>query len=192
GRIALVDADTGQMAPFTLPATNRNCGSVRLAPDASDTVFVACSGFSRPFGDEVRVRATSGVYRLRIVDGEPQLLDAWRPREDASRPVAVQNVVPLSSQRFFGVRFGELDARGDEAFIVDLLTGEATLLFRSTDAFSIGLPAFDAATGLLVVPDSSARVLRRYRLQPSGDFIDEGTIAFSDGPLPPYQAYLVP
>ncbi|MEO1481088.1 MAG: hypothetical protein AAFU77_03200 [Myxococcota bacterium] len=191
GQVALIDVGTAQVSGFALPAASRNCGNLRAVPDREDLVMVACSGFAQPFGDEPQVRASSGVYVLRITRGQAELVESWEPADDMSRPLALQNVVPLGATQFLAVEFGTFGVSGDEAFVVDMETGEATSLFAATAAFSIGLSAYDSATGVLLVPDSASGALRRYREDTNG-FSLETSLTFSDGPLPPRSMYLLP
>lgn len=191
GQVALINVDTAQLTPFALPAAARNCGTVRAVPNAADLVMVACIGFARPFGDAPQVRASSGVYVLRVTGGQAELVRSWEPAADLSRPLALEKLTPLSATQFLAVDYGTFGAMGDEAFIVDMTTGAATSLFSAGSAFAIGVSAYDPSTGVLLVPDQGERVLRRYRENAAG-FELEASLTFTDGPLPPYSAYLLP
>ena len=191
GQVALINVDSAQLTPFVLPETARNCGSVRAVPNANDLVMVACTGFARPLGDKPQIRASSGVYVLRIAGGQAELMRSWEPRDDVRRPLAVNNLSPLSATRFIAVDHGTIDETGDEAFVVNMSTGEATSLFTAGAAFVIGTSSYDPSTGLLLVPDAADATLRRYR-DNSGVFDLEASLTFTDDPLPPRRAYLLP
>ena len=191
GQVALINVDSAQLTPFVLPETARNCGSVRAVPNENDLVMVTCTGFARPFGDEPQVRASSGVYVLRIAGGQAEIVRSWEPRDHVRRPLAVNNLNPLSATRFIAVDYGTFGETGDEAFVVDMSTGEATSLFTAGAAFAIGISAYDPSTGLLLVPDTADAALKRYRDDP-GVFDLEASLTFTDDPLPPRRAYLLP
>lgn len=192
GRVALIDVDTLGVQDFALPTASRNCGSVRMVPGSVDRVMVACSGFAAPFGDEAQLRASSGVYVVRVSGGGAEVIRSWEPR-DGRVPLAVTNVVPLDETTFVGVDGGTLGREGDTVWVVDIAAGSETRLFDAAEPFTIGLAAFDPQTGLLLVPDqSNPGGLRRYRQGSGGVFELEEVLTFSDGPLPPYLAYRVP
>lgn len=193
GRLALVDVDMTALTSFELPEPTRNCGSAQNIPGAEDSVLVACSGFARPFGDEPQVRASAGVYRVRLADGAPEIVWAWEPRSPPA-PLAVYNVVALGPDRFLGVAYGTFGASGDRAFVVDARTGAATVLFGASDAFALGTAAFDPDAGRLVLPDAStgSAGLRLYTLGASGYFEAGEIRTFDDGPLPPRVARRLP
>ncbi len=198
GHVALIDVETAELTSFALPEAARNCGAVRAVPQSTDLVLVACSGFARPFGDEPQVRASSGMYILRITAGQAEIVRTWEPQDDATRPLAVNNVTPVSATRFVGVDFGTFGVSGDRAYVVDMQTGDATLIFEADEAFSIGAPpdgpasAYDPASGILLIADSSDTDggLRRYR-DDGSVFTFEATLTFSD-PLPPARPYRLP
>ncbi|MEM6370878.1 MAG: hypothetical protein AAF851_21515 [Myxococcota bacterium] len=193
GKVGLVDVEAATLDEFALPEASRNCGSLRAVPGRPAMVLVACSGFAQPFGEESQVRASAGVYLLEFARGTPELVKSWEPRA-APRPLAVQNVIPIDESRFVAVDYGEFGVSGDEAFVIDLDSGESTFLFQAGDAFSIGIGAFDAETGLLVMPDASedSSGLRRFVEGGDGSFTADGVQAFTDQPLPPRSIYLLP
>lgn len=202
GEVALMDLRTPELSltGFGLPETSRNCGNVQAVPGADDLVMVACIGFAQPFNDVAQRRASSGVYVLRITDGAAELVSAWEPGTDDDLPLAVTNLVPLSSTRFVGVAPGLLAFGGedmgekafDEALVVDISTEQLISLFVAGGVYVIGQGAYDPASGLLLVPNGSDRSIRRYEMTGSDELEADDPVVFDDGPLPPTNLYLVP
>ncbi|MEO1232422.1 MAG: hypothetical protein AAFZ18_26355 [Myxococcota bacterium] len=193
GQLALVDVDTASLTAFELPEPSRNCGSVQGVPGASDSVLVACSGFGRPFGNESQVRASAGVYRIRLTGAAPEVVWSWEPRS-APDPVAVYNVVALGPDRFLGIAYGTFGESGDEAFVIDVGEGEATSLFKAASAFALGEAAFETDSRQLVLPDASdgSAGLRLYTEEADGSFTAGAVRGFEDGPLPPRRVRSLP
>lgn len=186
------DEDTLQPVAFALPESTRNCGVVRPVPDSTDLVLVGCQGFGQPFGEPVQVRATSGVFVVQITGTEAVLVDQYLPSDDAQSAVAVVDAVPLDDTSFVAIQNGS-GGGGDAAYLVDLETGSQSLLVESSQAFSLGTPAFDPSTGVLVLPDSAEDGgVRRFTRASDGSFTAGDVVTFSDGPLPPARAYLLP
>lgn len=187
------DADTLDPVAFALPSTTRNCGEVRPVPETPDLVLVGCRGFAQPFGEVVQVRATSGVFVVRINGTDATVIEQFLPSQDTTAALTVVNALPLDATTFVAVEAGA-DGAGDRVYAVDLESGEQTLLVESPEAFSLGIMAFDPTTGLLLIPDSSAPMsgrLHRLTREDDGSFVADEAVTF-DGPLPPRQAYLLP
>ncbi len=191
GHVALLDIETAGLTPVALPEAARNCGSVQSIPGAEDSVLVACAGFGRPFGNEAQVRASSGIYRLRLSGEEAELVWAFEPRGETA-PLAVYGVVAIGPDRFVGVAYGTFGGGGDEAFVVDARTSEARSLARVAEPFAFGTGAFDPGTGLFLLPDASPGAgLRPFLLGPDGRFVAGELRRFEDGPLPPRSVSLL-
>ncbi|MGF1507980.1 MAG: hypothetical protein ACFB9M_00605 [Myxococcota bacterium] len=194
GFVALVDVETSNVVGLELPEGLQNCGDARVVPETSDLVMIGCQGFAQPFGDPPQVRASSGVVVVRVSeDGAGEIVSTWRPNADESLALSVQNVLPIDEFTFVGNEFGAFGVSGDEIFVVDIEADTQALLFEADEAFSVGIPAFDPETGLLILPDASASDggLRRFTLGADGPFTPLETITFTDGPLPPRRVYLL-
>ncbi|MFW5925296.1 MAG: hypothetical protein ACOCV4_03965 [Myxococcota bacterium] len=149
----------------------RNCGMVAPVPGADDRAIVACVGFSQPFDDEAQTRATAGLALVEANGLEVGEVLRWQAADDADSAIAVQNVTSLGGTVAVAVDFGSHDpAVPDRLYRVDLATGEQTPIHESTEAFALGKPALDPATGLLLVPDAADGV---HRFQVEEDRITE-------------------
>lgn len=203
GQVALIDTtaeltstSTAGLTGFPLPETARSCGSVASVPNEANLVMVACSGFSRPFGVDEQVRASSGVYVLRISNGGAELVSAWAPADYEDAPLALNNLTPISSTRFVAVDNGDQEGTPDEAYIVDMETGEATLLFAASSAFAIGRSAYSPESNLILIPDTSANdgvgAINKYLVTEETNWTLEEEVTFDDGRQVPYGVFLVP
>ncbi len=160
GTIAIVDPASGSVGSFALPDGRLNCGKIRRVPGTTDRVLVACQGVG--FGPDVF--GSAGLYELSFDGDDLTLEERWEP--GANDPVAVNNVVPLSSGFAVGVAFGDFVAgTGDELYLIDLASDSATLVSQSNGPFELGQTAFDATTRLLLVPDSGEDVVERWRFE---------------------------
>ena len=182
GRFAAVNVDSLEVVNYALPDATRNCGQVRAVPGA-EFVLIACQGY----GDPIQTRASAGVYILDIADLRIESGRSWTP--GTSSPLAVSNVVPISPTRFVGVAADFV--LGDEAFLVDVDSGQMTSLLKTSEGFTIGIPAYDVETGILLVPDSSSTGagVHQFRSNENGVFSFESKVTFEDGPLPPTAIY---
>lgn len=189
GHLALIDVNNLAVQRFALPTASRNCGAVRAVPGAADRVLVACSGFARPSGEARQLRASAGVYVVQVSGGGARIVRSWEPRDETA-PLAVRNVVPLDATTFIGVQAGT-SGNGDTAFIVDLAAGTSTTLLETPEPFSVGLTAFDPATGRVLIPDAWLKPggLHRYRRTTRGILEREEPLTFIDEPLPARAAY---
>ena len=161
GAVAVVHTATQTAALFSLPDGVANCGRVGPVPGRADAVVVGCTGFSNPFGDEVQLRAGAGLFMLQVDGNGVSVLHAWRPRDEPEAPLAVNEVVAIDERRALAVDSG--GTGNDRAYVIDLATGTATLLFESDGAFAVGAGAV-TDDGVLLVPDAEAG-LRRFAPQ---------------------------
>lgn len=169
GRIALVDPQRGEVRAIELSGL-KNCGRLTPSPEHAEVAFVACIGFALPWGDEAQIRATSGIVRLRFDPASDQVwVDRiWRSAEGVDRPLALQQLVALDSSRVVATAWGKLQGGpGDVLYRVDLESGEALPLYESSEAFALGLPAFDPEQRRLLLPDAAKGILR-FELESEG------------------------
>ena len=128
GAVAIVDPDSGSVRRHFLDPGVFNCGRVVPIPAAEDQVVVGCIGFSMPFGDEAQIRASSGIFVLRVEGDNVTTVRRWLPSEDPSAPLAVVEVVALDERTVAALDYGRPGP--DRYFIIDLETGDSTLFVR--------------------------------------------------------------
>jgi hypothetical protein len=140
----------------------RNCGQVRFVPGEPNRVLVSCLGFARPYDDEAMRRATSGMMLLEAEGDAVVEVARWTAADDATSAIAVQSPISLGGTRALAVEFGRLREQGDRLYVVDLATGQQTLVHESAGAFAIGRAAYHPESGWLLVPDAEDG-MHRYR-----------------------------
>lgn len=170
GAVAVVDLATGEARALALEGL-RFCGDVRALPGdagsadpdgATGRVVVLCQG--RTWATEAERAAEAGLGVIGVdAAGEAVVERVWRAGDDArASPTAL--VAALDGARVVVAAYGEdVPARApttDRLLVVDLGSGAATVVHEAPDRFSLGPGAFDAARGLLLVPDGARGVLR--------------------------------
>ncbi|MBK8011449.1 MAG: hypothetical protein IPK13_08865 [Deltaproteobacteria bacterium] len=151
-----------------------NCGQVTRVPGTRNEVLVSCVGFSHPFGDAVQVRATSGFGIFMAANGTLTAMSTWRAADHANAPNPTASAIAIAPNLVVGIEPGQSPATPDTLYVIDLSSDEAHALVHSMHAYELGTPAFDPATGLLLVPDAS-RGIHRFRF-------NEGQRAFTELP----------
>jgi hypothetical protein len=184
GMVAIVDSEARAFRGFDIPGMS-NCFRARSIPGETNKVLVGCQGFANPFGDETQLRASSGFVILEVSGfDEVSIVATWRTSENPTAVLAVENVLPLSSQLMVAIAPGVFGGVPAEAYLVDMNTGSQQLVYRANNAFDLGFPAFDSDTGVLLIPDA-ATGLRRFRLS-GAQLMDDGAINVGiDLGLPP-------
>jgi hypothetical protein len=150
GMVAVVNLETKRVTGLEIEGL-KGCTNVAPVPQSDDRVLVACAGI---FAQESE---TAGVAIVRIADGAATIEQTWRAEDHADAPVLSRSFVPLSATLFAGASDG---FSGDGASVfgtVDIETGEfSEVLSIPAGQGTFGTPLFDAESGLLLVPDSSA------------------------------------
>jgi hypothetical protein len=160
GMVALVDPASGDVQGVPLEGM-LNCAELAPVPDEPNAAVVSCGGFYRTPG-----REGAGLALLRLRDGMLQVEHLWRAVDHPDAPLAVGAVVPLGGSEVIAVAHGEGEQRDgsgelsgppsrDRVYVADLETGERSLLFEARGRFVIGSGAYDADSGLLLIPDAS-------------------------------------
>jgi hypothetical protein len=158
GATAVVDPATGKVTDDAALDGLKNCGDVYPVADAPDSVLVGCIGdYNTGLGPE------TGIVRLDVdASGKANMARAWLAKDHDGAAPSAQYLASLGGDLVFAVASGSLDLDGttvaepDRAYVIDLATGAQDMLFESDGAFSIGLPAFDSETGVLLVPDAGS------------------------------------
>lgn len=164
GMVAVVDLTSRQVTGLAL-ADLAGCGRLMPVPGDASLVAVTCIGFSQPYGEVAQLRASSGIAMLRVSGATVTIERLWRTSSGMNSAISVQNMVPLSATEVLAVKFGSIGSDHDSLFVVDLDSGTQTLVFDSANAFDIGTPSFDAASGTVFVPDATAGLRKFERAQ---------------------------
>ena len=188
--VALVDLENETVDGLELPGL-KSCGNAVPIPRAPTKVAVGCVGFAQPFGDEPQVRASSGIAVIEVSDGAASIERIWRVSEEPDSAIAVNFIAALDDARVLGVASGDFTSRPDVLHLIDLETGEQTIVHESTDSFVIGVSAYDPDRDMLYVPDASANAVVEFAVEPSG-FVELAQIQIAPGlGLPPTRVHLL-
>lgn len=171
GATAVVDPASGKVTDHVALDGLKNCGDVYPVADAIDRVLVGCIGdYNTGLGPE------TGIVEIEIsAAGKATRRRSWIAADHDGAAPSAQYLASLGGNLVFAVSSGTLDPDGttvvepDRAFVLDMQAGTQKLLFQSDGAFSIGLPAFDPETGVLLVPDAGSLTdptygVRRFRV----------------------------
>lgn len=158
GATAVVDPDSGKVTDEVALEGLRNCGDVYPVADADDRVLIGCIGdYNTGLGPE------TGIVEIKIdANGKATTVQSWLAADHDGAAPSAQYLVSLGGNLVFAVSSGTLDVDGttvtepDSAFVLDLKAGTQKLLFKSDGAFSVGLPAFNPDSGVLLVPDAGS------------------------------------
>ncbi|HVZ32300.1 MAG TPA: hypothetical protein VG963_07740 [Polyangiaceae bacterium] len=172
GAVALVDLDSKAVTSFELPGL-KSCSTVDSVPNDVDTVLVTCGGDWNADSKE-----SAGFVLLGIQNGGAQIEHVWRAKDDpASNPLST-DAVSLGGT-LIGAAANDYSGSGPDVYaVIDLATGSKTEIKSvSPGAGVFGTPAYDADSGLLLLPDASVNKdmkptagLRRFQRNPDGSF----------------------
>lgn len=142
-----------------LPGLSSCGGMARVG----DRVLVACSG---AFGNGDAQLDRSGVVLLDVAARPPRELRRFPVARSLGGPVG-PSVAYASPDVALGVVFGDKDrGGGDQVFSLDLATGEARSLLRTSTAFSLGdVRCASSCGGACVVADAEAGALRVFSVE---------------------------
>ncbi len=161
GKVGVVEIATGETTSFSLPGV-KACGIVAPVPGFDDRAFVSCRGAS-PIFDALEQRVTAGLFVIEVDrDGIASIVRSWLPSSDPGAANSVANIVPLNDREVIAVANGDFVTTTDEAYVLDVETGEQTPLFSVPGSFEIGEGAYNPDSGLLLIPVSTEGV-RLYR-----------------------------
>jgi hypothetical protein len=189
GVVVLVDPADASLTSVTLTGL-RNCGTMVPVPEDDTRALVACTGHSGTF-DAAEVRASAGVVVVHLNGDALEEEARWEASTDAGAAVAVNGITAISADEFVAAEYGDFIApTNDAVYRVVISTGVQTQVATAEGQYQVGTMAFDAASGLLLVPDASEG-LRRFTLTETT--ATEGTavaLTMARG-LPPRHATLV-
>ncbi len=134
------------------------CGIVVPVPGVDNRAFVSCRGASPSF-DAVEQRKSAGLFVVEVDrDGVASIVRSWLPASDPGAASSVGNIVPLDDRQVIAVANGDFVTTTDEAYVLDLETGDQMLLFSIPGSFEIGEGAYDPDSQLLLIPVSTEGV----------------------------------
>jgi hypothetical protein len=161
GAVALVDLATGQVLPLELPRL-AGCGEVDPVPGRTDLAVVTCGGMA--FVDEDSRRAQAGLVVLKLaVDGSVTVQSSWRAADHPWEPVYNTSTVPIDSNQVVVTAMGSNSGTVDRVGIISTEGDETIRLLDAEDAFVIGEGYYDPSRRMLLLPDASGGVVRRFR-----------------------------
>jgi hypothetical protein len=151
GMVAVIDLEArvlhGQLELEGL----RNCVELTPVAGRDDAVLVQCAGY--PFGET----ATAGLALVAL--SEDGALTEEAALRDQEAPAIFASAVSLGGSRFVAAATGDYQEMiGDRVFVIDLATGQREPLFSTDTPGAVGSGAFDAESGLLLVPDTELGV----------------------------------
>jgi len=151
GKVGVVEIATGDVEGFSLPGA-RACGTVVPVPGVDDQAFVACRGVSSTF-DAVEQRMTAGIFVIEVdQDGVASIVRSWLPSSDPGAANSTGNIVPLNDREVVAVASGDFVTTTDEAYVLNVETGDQTPVFDIPGSFEIGQGAYDPKSELLLIP----------------------------------------
>jgi hypothetical protein len=178
GVVALVDLDSKVVTGFPIPGL-KNCTDVEAVPNDDDTLLVSCGGDWM-----TDIKATAGIALVGIANGTAQIEQIWRAKDDATMVPLTSSTVSLGGT-LVGAAANDYAGSGADVYaVLDLATGSKTTITSITPGKGVfGTPTFDAASGLLLLPDASmdrdkrpTAGLRRFRRSPDGSFTELGLV----------------
>ncbi len=186
GAVAVVDVDAG--TAYAVPLEGfAYCGEVRAldAPlaeppaVAGDVDVVAlCQGAT--FVDEAARRAGAGIAVVRVgAAGGARVVRTWRAADHTEVGSPTNLVAVLDAGRVVYAARGEgASANTDRLVAVALSSGEARTVYVSPLRFALQGGAYDAARGLLLVPEGTLGV-RRFDVGAALDVTPRDTVDVS-------------
>lgn len=172
GVVALVDLDSKTVAGFPLPGL-KNCTDVSPVPNDTDSVLVSCGG-----DWNTGTKDSAGLALIGVSNGAAQLEHLWRAKDDAAMIPLTSSAVSFGGT-LVGAAANDYAGSGSDVYaVLDLATGNKTTITSITPGKGVfGTPAFDANTGLLLLPDASMNKdkkptagLRRFQRHADGSF----------------------
>jgi hypothetical protein len=166
GVLAIVDPVAGKLHGTLALGGLSNCGELRPVLGQAKQVLVICIG---AWGD---AGASAGIVKVGVDDqGAAKVLERFDIAKHKGAANTNSNAVSIGPDLVVVIAPGALDSKTmkttmqDAAFVVDLKTGKQTMVWQSTGAFSLGLPSYDADTGVLLIPDAGDAAKPTYGAQ---------------------------
>ena len=170
GMVAVVDLEKKSAQSLELGALT-NCSTVLPVLDDNSRVIVSCTGFYN--GDR---SDGAGLAIVNVEAGEASVESMWRAAKHRNAPMATSNPASLGGSKVVAIADGDLGENPDRAYIVDIETGDQTLLAEATGSYVLGVGYFLADTHIFLLPDGSTDEsgvltagLRRFELNEDQD-----------------------
>jgi hypothetical protein len=168
GAVAVVDVEAGTATEVPLEGL-AYCGEVRAldaplaeppAIEGDVDVVALCQGAT--FVNEAVRRASAGLAVVRVaVTGDARVVRIWRASEHVEVGSPTNLVAVLDAGRVVYAARGEgASGNTDRLVAVQLVSGDARTVYVSPLRFALLGGAYDAARGLLLVPEGTLGVLR--------------------------------
>lgn len=155
GALAIVDPIAAKLIDTLDLKELSNCGDVRPVVGEESEVLVQCQG---AFGDG---GIAAGIVRVAVDgEGKAKVVGTFRVADHEGAANTNSSLTSLGGDQVASVAAGSLDSttgaliEPDVLYRVDLKTGKQVELWTSEGAYSLGIPAFDPETGVLLVPDA--------------------------------------
>jgi hypothetical protein len=102
---------------------------------------------------------TAGVFVIEVdQDGVASIVRSWLPSSDPGAANSIANLVPFNDRETIAVANGDAATTTDEAYVLNVETGDQSLLFDIPGSFKIGQGAYDPDSELLLIPISTEGV----------------------------------
>lgn len=189
GMVAIANLDAKTAVGLELEGMS-NCGSVTPVVDDPSRAIVSCVGsFLAVERDE------AGHVLIHINDaGVATIEHTWAAADYADDALATSGVVSLGGTRVVAIAPGAswtTPPTTDEAYVLDLATGEMEKFADADGAYVLGSGAYNPVARVLLLPDASATEdgvvtagLRRFQWNVEGN-VTELSIVETDTDLPP-------
>jgi hypothetical protein len=188
GMVAVVDLRDASVEGLALEGL-KSCGNIAPIPREPTKMVVACVGF--PVGDELQIRASSGIALLDVGENGVTVERIWRVADDDTSAGAVNSIAAIDTNHVVGVATGDFATTIDRLYAIDLTTGAQELVHESNDSFVIGVSAYDPDTEMLYVPDAVEGAVVEFARE-EGAFAEVGTTEIAPRlGLPPRKVYLL-
>lgn len=189
GTLAIVTSATGAVGTFNL-APLTNCGTLLPIPGAPSHVAVVCKGWT-----DIVAESAVVIVNIDPTSGATTEVRRYASSDHALEDPVFDSVVMLTDDAFVGAHVGGfgLAAVADTLVSVDMLTGTRTLVFTAAHPNDLFVTmAFDAASGLLLVPDASGGIHRMMRNASTGAISVMDLVTLTGHGLPVVAVALLP
>ncbi len=184
GMVAIVDLEAKTSTSLALPGM-KNCGGLSPVADDASRVIVTCAG------DYADQSASAGIVILHVDGGTAAIEHSWVAADHAGDPLVVAGTVSLGGTRAAVIAAGDFVAVNDQAFVLDVASGELEMFADSGGSYVLGSGAYNAADKVFLLPDATTDEngvvtggLRRFQWDDAGE-VSELDVIETDADLPP-------
>ncbi len=184
GRVVGIDTTTDIVTDLVRLETLSNCTGIVYVAE-KNALFLSCSGLFAS-GTEGQL-AHSGIVRIDLNGDEPEVSILHEANDERKMPYGFDLDV-VAGRWLLATRFGDIEADiSDVAVLIDLESGEETLLHTAGSAYGLGGLLADDTTGTIYIGDADPQSPGIYLYTRDGDsFVEDGKIqAHPNVGLPP-------